>query len=596
MLVQDGRSRYLGPTAGSEWLKDSEMREASESPLPTRLPSPAAHQSIEPPRTRDSFLNSTPNAFPFNTSPDRVRTKDLLAELPPRDEAWSLVESHYRYCAWHHDVAPREMFEPSFDRVYSQASGKPNSPQTNAQEIALVFIILAQGTIFNIELPSFDPSVEEWLRLSELALVKGHFLSNNTIPGLQTLHLMAHLHLHLDQGRRGDNAWPLWGLVMRLVQAMGIHRDGGRWNLPADVIEHRRKIFWECNTADIFQAHCFSRPSALNPEHYDTEFPSQPSDFGDAKSYSTARFELAQISSDIDFESALPFYIRCRAALLAMPSRYVQVEKAIEASPEPSRRSMKLSFQIIVAIVADIHARFPAVSTRQWNFWFHVFNSALCLGTLVLRDPGNAMAAFALDKIDSAVNLFHSLTRHGGGSPRSHRNLQWLINLRSRASTSINAVTPPVPRDLTVNVGIQNENSRTGEDVDAFLGWRTRLIERSCQGRPSVSREIVSTTPATPRGSGQPPATDFDSFYDALNAGGASHQTVAQSNAVAPDATDDLLHDFWDPLLLQEFMDPTSHDNQNNSNAAMNWGGNTDTVGPSGTQTHHSGKDILQQT
>lgn len=104
------------------------------------------------------------------------------------------------------------MFEPSFDRVYSQASGKPNTQKTTAQEIALVFIILAQGTIFNIELPSFDPSVEEWLRLSELALVKGHFLSNNTIPGLQTLvrlpvkyfveanadlqqHLMAHLHL-----------------------------------------------------------------------------------------------------------------------------------------------------------------------------------------------------------------------------------------------------------------------------------------------------------------------------------------------------------------------------------------------------------------
>ncbi|KAI7154512.1 hypothetical protein KC349_g7603 [Hortaea werneckii] len=548
-----------------------------------------------------------------------------------------------------HDVAPREMFEPSFDRVYSQASGRPNSPKTNAQEIALVFIILAQGTMFNIELPSYDPSVEEWLRLSELALVKGHFLSNNTIPGLQTLHLMAHLHLHLDQGRRGDNAWPLWGLVMRLVQAMGIHRDGGRWDLPAAMIEHRRKIFWECNTADIFQAHCFSRPSALNPEHYDTEFPSQQSDFGDAKSYSTARFELAQISSEcvynlnywgranwrIDFESALPFYIRCRAALLAMPSRYVQVEKAIEASPEPSRRSMKLSFQqtnlavntsetiinlhrpyfakalyqdstgeyssayfssfltviercaIIVAIVADIHARFPAVSTRQWSFWFHVFNSALCLGTLVLRDPGNALAAFALDKIDSAVNLFHSLTRHGGGSPRSHRNLQWLINLRSRASTSINAVTPPVPRDSTVNAGVQNDSMPSGEDVDAFLGWRTRLIERSCQGRPSVSREIVSTTPATPHGSGQPPATHFDSFYDALNAGGASHQRVAQSNAVAADATDDLLHDFWDPLLLQEFMDPTSHDSQNNwlfqSNAAMNWSGNTDAVEPNGT-------------
>lgn len=41
---------------------------------------------------------------------------------------------------------------------------------------------------------------------------------------------------------------------------MGMHRDGDRWNLPQDVAEERRKVFWECHSADIFQAHCFSRP------------------------------------------------------------------------------------------------------------------------------------------------------------------------------------------------------------------------------------------------------------------------------------------------------------------------------------------------
>lgn len=57
----------------------------------------------------------------------------------------------------------------------------------NAQEIALVFIIIAQGTMFNIEMANDDSSVEEWLQLSERALVKGDFLSNNTVAGLQTL-------------------------------------------------------------------------------------------------------------------------------------------------------------------------------------------------------------------------------------------------------------------------------------------------------------------------------------------------------------------------------------------------------------------------
>ena len=46
------------------------------------------------------------------------------------------------------------------------------------------------------------------------------------------------------------------------------------------------------------------------------------------------------------FESSLPFSIRCRAALMAMPSRYPQAEAAIKASPEPSRSAMTLSFRV----------------------------------------------------------------------------------------------------------------------------------------------------------------------------------------------------------------------------------------------------------
>ena len=53
---------------------------------------------------------------------------------------------------------------------------------------------------------------------------------------------------------------------------MGLHRDGSLWRLEYEIAEERRKVFWECNAADIFQvsnswgrrmtkkAHCFSRP------------------------------------------------------------------------------------------------------------------------------------------------------------------------------------------------------------------------------------------------------------------------------------------------------------------------------------------------
>ncbi|KAH7411112.1 hypothetical protein BKA64DRAFT_692805 [Cadophora sp. MPI-SDFR-AT-0126] len=631
MLDKGGRSKYLGPTAGSEWLKDSEMQEGLDSSENTRAPSP------EIPQTSTSFQPgvlsaiTSPNTFPFSAGMPKMSTRQLLSHLPPKDEAWTLAEAYYRYCAWHHDVAPKSRFEKTFDRVYALADGRHPSTRVNAQEIALVYIIIAQGTMYNIEMPPFDASADAWLHLAELALVKGDFLSNNMIPGVQTLHLMGHMQLESEKGRRSDSAWPLWGLVMSLVRAMGMHRDGTRWDLPEDVVEERRKVFWECNAADVFQAHCFSRPSAVNPEHCDTAFPSEPLNLHGDKSYFILRFELSQISSEIltmamrvrkppysevtdldlrlaAFERSLPFSIRCRAALMAMPSRYPQAEAAIEASPEPSRSSMTISFQqtnlalnvsetiinlhrpyfakalyehiddrmksayaasflaviercaIILAIVTDIHARFPAVSIRQWNFWYHVYNSALCLGTLVLRDARNAMATFAVGQIDVAIALFSSLTQHGANTPRYRRNLQWLQKLRAKASDKIaEASAAPKLTPQRAATGRHHQgDSEEREDADdvELLGWRTRLIERVGQDRPTRS---TIRLPATPTGSLTSNAPG--SVSDQNHIGNQNNVESADANRpyaslpfAAPDPIDDILRDFWDPLIMQDIF------------------------------------------
>jgi hypothetical protein len=83
----------------------------------------------------------------------------------------------------------------TFERIYALAGGLAPSPRVNPQEIALLFVILSQGTRYNIEMAFGDESAEDWLQLAELALVKGNFMSSNVISGIQTLHLMAHMHL-----------------------------------------------------------------------------------------------------------------------------------------------------------------------------------------------------------------------------------------------------------------------------------------------------------------------------------------------------------------------------------------------------------------
>ncbi len=160
----------------------------------------------------------------------------------------------------------------------------------------------------------------------------------------------------------------------------------------------------------------------------------------------------------------------------------------------------------------DTHPLVPDLAELTCRDQFHVYNSALCLGTLVLRDPGNAMATFVLEQIDAAVSLFTSLTHHGGSTPRYRRNLQWLQKLRARASSKIAMAAstahthrPDLRRDA--GAGQRTGSDDREEEAEDFelLGWRTRLIERAGRGRPTISTIRVDAGPTGPRAAADDP-------------------------------------------------------------------------------------------
>lgn len=128
---------------------------------------------------------------------------------------------------------------------------------------------------------------------------------------------------------------------------------------------------------------------------------------------------------------------------------------------------------------------------------YHVFNSAVCIGTLLIRDPRNVLAGFILSQIDSAIVLFSMLVHAGNSgfpSSRPMRNLQWLIRLRSRVCAKMTSVTSQ-PDGGTEDSLFRSEHSDTGEDVE-LLGWRTRLIERASQTH-HTAKTIQSTATAS---------------------------------------------------------------------------------------------------
>lgn len=82
-----------------------------------------------------------------------------------------------------HDAAPRSSFQPLFDKLYTDLVKSSLHPQ----QLALIYVILAMGTLHNLELPPNDESAEEYLGLAKGCLMKGDFLNNNTIAGVRTL-------------------------------------------------------------------------------------------------------------------------------------------------------------------------------------------------------------------------------------------------------------------------------------------------------------------------------------------------------------------------------------------------------------------------
>ncbi|KAL7422804.1 hypothetical protein Q5752_002100 [Cryptotrichosporon argae] len=613
LIGRSGRSKWLGPTAGTEWLKDQEVG-GTQTPV-------GAHSPLDP-DVGDvaASARKVSSCLPFGRD-RRLRGAVLSQRLPPVDEASALVDSYYRYYSWNHDVAPRRTFSRVFDSVYSSsltssssasasaaapAAATPDDP-VHAQELALVFAILGMGALHNLDLPPGDPSADGYHALAEECLIAGDFLAHNTIVGVQALVIMAHYHLETDKGRTGDAAYPLWGLAMRIIVAMGLHRDGERWKLPPDVVEERRQVFWEVHTIDVFQANCFSRPSALRPEYIDTALPSQTWADGPSgvKAFRTLKYELCQISNAVldqamnvrassysavtalyerlcAFERTIPFELRCRTALVVLPSMYPDPEAAIANSPEVNRRNLHRTFQqfqlslnvseailflqrpyfaralqdhpgdpthsvygasylavlercnVMIQIVAGLYELYPGVTARHWFFWYHLFTAAVCVGTLVIKHPHNLLVSFALGQIDQAIALYTSVQALHR-TPAAAQNLSWLVRLRARA----------VGKASSVGVGAgaaheQPEEGEEGEDM-ALIGWRGRLIER---GRERIDPHPLEQPSVGSAGAdvARPPTKGLTS--------GTQPGLGLELDGEVNTATDQLLHQFWDPTIL----------------------------------------------
>ncbi|KAL1408563.1 hypothetical protein Q8F55_005376 [Vanrija albida] len=568
LVVSGGRSRYLGGSAMPLWLSEPQ---GGGDVADTRPPSPTRSQSPNHPFVTD------PSSSSIFGVPSTRRYAQAVAELPSKDEGWILVESNYRHLAWNGSALSRDEFAVIYDSVYANLNVDPKGFTDTClafQRIAMVYIVLALGTLVSLELPLDDPTGKFYFDMARQCLVNGRFLTLTTLIGVQTTSLMARYCSYAGMRSGTDLAWQMRGLAMRLVLSMGLHRDGQSWNLSEEDLNNRRKVFWEAFSHDVFLSMTNLHSTGIAANQYDTKFPDDY--YVPASNYfelhrcklsilvKRALDESLQVrpspyshvveiwQSIVKAEAEVPFNLRCRATARAMVSRYTTQLAADAATPEPSRKDLKLTFQqhsltldycaavflllrpyfvhalytfpedpthspyadaylavierssMMIAMLRSIHSLFPLLSTRHWQFWSHAFSSAVCMATVCAVSPTSPLVTLAMAELESVINLLQSIL-----SSLPHRelrkNLDWLLRLRERAKAKTLAAR---------NAAANHDSSSTAGEPDGpaakdpeehlmLVGWRTRLIELG-EGRPQVTIVDMPPVELPP-----PPANDL---------------------------------------------------------------------------------------
>ncbi|KAF8506318.1 fungal-specific transcription factor domain-containing protein [Gautieria morchelliformis] len=260
-IGKDGRSLFLGNTAGIETLFRNESQETGQS------------ESFNWPKQLPSFPNTLHSLGIFSSLHDCKETviERLQQCLPSSTVASSLVEIYFDHGAWlYNSISMSRFFDEVYNPVYASESGQNTLSDITPHNTALLFIVFALGSFLSND--NDTDTTEHYHQLARTAMSCDAILVDPTMPAIRTLMLMAYYHLLRDKNG-SQNCWAMLGLASHMAQNIGLHRDSWRWKLDDAIVQERRALFWELYWLGINQCLSFGRPPSLLLAYCDCEIP-----------------------------------------------------------------------------------------------------------------------------------------------------------------------------------------------------------------------------------------------------------------------------------------------------------------------------------
>ncbi|KAK9367720.1 fungal-specific transcription factor domain-containing protein [Lipomyces kononenkoae] len=214
------------------------------------------------------------SCFPFN-SMGGVELSDILTLIPSRADCDVLV---YRYFEVF-DPIYHVLHKPVFEDEY--ASFWENPEKADVVWIGMLLCILTIGLqSYRLgEAPSSYLGRESdtwfgWQKAAEVCLVEGNFMLKGSIMIVRTLTLwlMSETRTTL-KGNWMDRTWVSLGMIIRIAQSMGLHRDPKWFHISPYEAEIRRQIWCVVTLLDILFSINEGLPLTIRAGEHDVRMP-----------------------------------------------------------------------------------------------------------------------------------------------------------------------------------------------------------------------------------------------------------------------------------------------------------------------------------
>ena len=261
LVVEEGRSRYVSNKFWSSLSEEvMEMRDILDDPTDDEddYPSPGSGS--------DATANHQGFIFSFSSTVLSLRNFH-----PTRDQMpiyWDIYKSNI-------DPVIKLLHIPYHQKIFYKAA----QDLDNVSKPMEVFML----TVYYAAVTSLSPNdcvmrlgLEKQQALRKYRFATEQALARTGFLNTQEFIVLQGMLLFLVCARRSDDTryvWTITGLLIRLAQAQGCHRDGQQFGLSPFETEMRRRLWWQICTLDVRASEDHGSDPTIMEQNFDTRLP-----------------------------------------------------------------------------------------------------------------------------------------------------------------------------------------------------------------------------------------------------------------------------------------------------------------------------------